>query len=92
MLQTNCFAESWIGSLKRECLNLFFCFSLRQLDHIVQTYSHYYNEYRPHQGLGNVPLSASDDPLMCASESDSGPIRRRVWLGGLLSHYYRQVA
>jgi len=33
----NCFAESWIGSLKRECLNLFFCFSLGQLDHIVQT-------------------------------------------------------
>jgi putative transposase len=25
----NCFAESWIASLKRECLNVFFCFSLR---------------------------------------------------------------
>ena len=38
----NSFAESWIGSLKRECLNHFFCFSLRQLDHIVQTYANYY--------------------------------------------------
>jgi putative transposase len=39
----NCFAESWIGSLKRECLNHFFCFVLLQLDHIVQTYAPYHN-------------------------------------------------
>ena len=54
----NCFAESWIGSLKRECLNHFFCFALRQLDLIVQTYADYHNKYRPHQGLGNRPPSS----------------------------------
>jgi putative transposase len=25
----NCYAESWIGTLKRECLNHFFCFGLK---------------------------------------------------------------
>jgi len=88
----NCYAESWIGHFKRECLNAFFCFGLRQLDYIAQIYSSYYNEVRPHQGLGNVPLSARDDPSTRADESDPGTIRRRTWLGGLLSHYYRQAA
>jgi putative transposase len=31
----NAFAESWIGTLKRECLNHFYCFSLSHLDHIM---------------------------------------------------------
>jgi len=31
----NCFAESWIGGLKRERLNLLLCLRLRQLNHIV---------------------------------------------------------
>ena len=37
----NAYAESWIGTLKRECLNHFLCFSLRHLDFIVQTYVGY---------------------------------------------------
>jgi putative transposase len=88
----NSFAESWIGSLKRECLNVFFCFSLRQLDYIVQTYAIYHNEFRPHQGLGNRPPGMTQDPLPQAAEGEANPIRCRRWLGGLLSHYYRQAA
>jgi putative transposase len=88
----NAYAESWIAHLKAECLNHFFCFSLRQLDHIVQTYGLYHNEFRPHQGLGNVPLSARDHPPSRADDCDPGMIRRRTWLGGLLAHYYRQAA
>jgi len=88
----NCFIESWIGSLKRECLNHFFCFSLRQLDHIVQTYATYHNEYRPHQGLGNRPPSASDDPPAVTGDIDVNQVQRRTWLGDLLSHYYRSAA
>jgi len=88
----NCFAESWIGHLKRECLNLLFCFSLRQLDHIVQTYTEYHNEYRPHQGLGNRPPGVAEHPPLEAEEITPGTIRRHTWMGGLLSHYYRQAA
>jgi putative transposase len=87
----NSFAESWIGSMKRECLNHFFCFSLRQLDFIVQDYASYHNEFRPHQALGNRPLGISEDPPPVA-ETEKITIRRRRWLGGLLSHYYRQAA
>jgi len=85
------FAESWIGSLKRECLNLLFCFSLRQLDHIVQTYALYHNKFRLHQGLDNMPPGATGDLPQQAAEDDARVIRPKHWLGGLLSHYYRQA-
>ena len=88
----NSFIESWIGSLKRERLNQFFCFSLRQLDHIVQIYASYHNQYRPHQGMGNRPLGISEDPSWQMRDLDMGSIRCKHWLGGLLKHYYRQAA
>jgi putative transposase len=88
----NCFAESWIGSLKRECLNHFFCFSLAMLDHIVQTYADYHNRFRPHQGLGNRPPGVIEDPRPKSSEIDPKSIQRQSWLGGLLTHYERKAA
>ena len=93
----NAYAESWIGSLKRECLNHFFCFSLGHLDHITQRYVGYHNTVRPHQGLGNVPpppvsLLQRGQPPPTAIGPPVGRIRCQQWLGGLLKHYYRQAA
>ncbi|MEZ6192068.1 MAG: integrase core domain-containing protein [Phycisphaerales bacterium] len=89
----NCFAESWIGSLKRECLNHFFCFSLSHLNHIVQAYTAYYNEYRPHQSLGNITLGPiTQQTLGNASPGIMGSIHRYPQLGGLLNHYERKAA
>ncbi|MBI1336410.1 MAG: transposase [Phycisphaera sp.] len=94
----NCYAESWIGALKRECLNHFVCFGLRHFDHIVQTYSDYYNRLRPHQGKGNIPLTMSHDPIpIRATESppptnEVGAVHRHALLGGLLNHYERKAA
>jgi putative transposase len=88
----NCFAESWIGTLKRESLNHFFCFSLGHLDHIVQAYANYYNELSPHQSLGNVPLNRAGQPPPQTSDDELGTIRRRAYLGGLLNHYERKAA
>jgi len=88
----NCFAESWIGSLKRECLNMFFCFSLGQLDHIVQTYVLYHNKFRPHQGLGNRPLRVQEERSVDSEELKPHAVVCRRWLGGLLKHYERRAA
>jgi len=86
----NCFIESWIGSLKRECLNAFLCFALGHLDYIVQTYGLYHNTVRPHQGLGNRPPGSRGDP---PADSDVPEhVHRKTWLGSLLSHYCRQAA
>ncbi|GAB4196914.1 MAG: integrase core domain-containing protein [Phycisphaeraceae bacterium] len=88
----NCYAESWIGTLKRECLNHFFCFSLCHMDHIVQAYANYYNELRPHQSLGNVTLNRVGQPPPPEAYDETGPIRRISYLGGLLNHYERKAA
>ena len=90
----NAFAESWIASLKRECLNHFMCFSLRHTDHILQKFVSYYNEHRPHQGIGNQSLNGLS--IEQSEESGQlGPIGQigcQSELGGLLKHYYRRVA
>jgi putative transposase len=84
----NCYAESWIGHLKRECLNHLFCFSLRQLDYITAIHTEYHNRLRPHQSLGNVPPAEVGKP----PPEPTGSIRRERILGGLLNHYHRKVA
>ncbi len=88
----NCYAESWIGSLKRECLNHFLCFGLSHVNYIVQTYAMYYNTYRPHQGLDNRPPSVHESPIPQNPDVDIGTIQCQHWLGGLLTHYERKAA
>ena len=90
----NAFAESWIATVKRECLGHFTCFALRHADYIVQTFARYYNENRPHQGLGNRVLDIPETPcILLAQETGTvGKIGCRSELGGLLKHYCRQAA
>jgi putative transposase len=92
----NSFSEAWIGGFKREALDYFLCFSLGHLDHIGQTFVHFFNHLRPHQGLGNwtVPAAAAGPPPELAPDAASpiGRIRCRRFLGGLLRHYYCDAA
>jgi putative transposase len=90
----NAFAESWFATLKRECLGYFACFSLRHVDHIVQTFASYYNEHRPHQGLNNQVIGSVEKPKLSLAQANHsvGSIGCRSELGGLLKHYYRRAA
>ncbi len=87
----NAFAEAWIGSIKRECLNHFMCFSLKHLDHIVQAYIYFYNAYRPHQGIGNQTLRLAGEPLKYSGQAalKLGDLECVEQLGGLLKSYRR---
>ncbi len=86
--KANAFAESFIGTLKRECLNYFVCFSRDQLDYIVRTWVKHYNTERPHRGvgIGNNVLDASFTP------EPLGTIRCKRQLGGIVTSYYRDAA
>ena len=86
--RANAFAESWIESHKRECLNYFVCFSLDHLDHIKTTWVTYYNTLRPHRGLGmgNEVLDETFRP------QTHGTVRCKQQLGGLIKSYYREAA
>ena len=92
----NAFAEAWVGALKREALDHFLFFSLGHLNHICQSYVRFFNEYCPHQGLGNrtVPAAATESPEELPSDPapEIGGIRCQRFLGGLLRRYYRVAA
>ena len=52
----NAVAERFVGSVRREAINWFIIFVERQLNNIMKEYIRYYNQFRPHQGIGqNVP-------------------------------------
>ena len=87
----NAHAERWVKSAKEECLNHFIIFGVEHMRHLVQGYADFYNTYRPHQGIGNVPLSetANSPPGDPPKDSD---VKCREFLGGWLKHYYRDAA
>ena len=84
----NSYCESFIGTLKRECLDFFICFSRSQLAYIVSTWGRHYNTSRPHTGagMGNNVLQVDFKP------QETGPIRSKEALGGIIRSYYREAA
>lgn len=65
-----------------------------RVDHIVQRFVVYYNEHRPHQGVGNRLLGSANKPKLQLTQREEpiGSIGYQSELGGLLKHYYRQAA
>jgi putative transposase len=74
-----------IRSLRQECLDYFVIFTEGQLRNVLKGYVEYYNEYRPHQGLGGIPNTPPEQPK-------TGVIRKKPLLFGLHNHYYREAA
>lgn len=81
----NAYAERWVQSARRECLDHFIVLGESHLRHILKEYETHYNLERCHQGVGNVPLTP--EPPAPAD----GAINCRERLGGLLKHYYRKA-
>lgn len=52
----NPYAEGWIGTIKRECLDHFVVFGKRHFKHLIHEFVKYYNTVRPHSGKENLPL------------------------------------
>lgn len=82
----NAFCERFVQIIKHECLNHFVIVSQKQLNYILEQFLAHYHDERPHQGLGNVPLSGS------SPAPGDGEIVCRERLGGLLKHYERRAA
>ena len=88
----NPYAESWVGRIKAECLNHFIVFGENHLRHILKEWVSYYHRWRPHQGLGNVPIDTALPPPAPLHEFRSEDIVCHESLGGLLKHYERRAA
>jgi len=84
----NAFVESFLSHAKSECHNNYWYFrSLDQLGRANSTYMTFHNEQRPHQSKSNNVLSLSNHPPVT-----TGNVKCQKLLGGLLQHYYRDVA
>ena len=84
--KANAFAERFVGTIRRECLDWMLIFTRRQLERTLRTYVEHYNGHRPHRGLGLVPPQPR--PLLrVAAPEQPGRVRRRDLLGGLIHEY-----
>ena len=89
----NVFAEAWVGSIERECLDYFACFGLKHLVHLVQAYTGFYNTHCPHQGKGNQTLRLPGQSLKYTGQlaASLGRLECADALGGLLKSYRREA-
>jgi putative transposase len=84
----NAYAERWVGSVCRECLDRLLIFGRRQLEYVLRVYIRHFNQQRPHRALDLRPPDRSHrtDPLLTATDHPP-PVKRRDLLGGLLHEY-----
>lgn len=50
----NAYAERWVLSMKRECLDHLVIFGLESLRRAISCCRAFFNALRPHQGIGNL--------------------------------------
>jgi hypothetical protein len=75
-------SESFVGTLKRECLDHFAISSTDHMDRLCQRYAEFYNTVRPHRALDNGTI----EPRGTASCQAPPPRRKtspasRGWAG-----------
>jgi hypothetical protein len=83
--RAHAFAERFVGTIRRECLDRMLVFNQRQLETVLSEFVDHYNSHRPHRSLERVsPLGPAPVPNPCP---DSGRLRRSDRLGGLIHEY-----
>lgn len=86
----NAFAERWIGTVRRECLDHLLIVGPRHLSRVLAEFVEHYNAHRPHRALNLVPPEHHLEHPDTESARPSRILRRDV-VGGLI-HEYRLVA
>ena len=83
--RANSFAERYVGTLRRECLDHLLIYGERHLLQILGEYSRHYNKHRPHQSREQRP------PLHEPGQTIdvTARIKRRQVVNGLISEYSR---
>jgi putative transposase len=83
-------AESWVGTVRRECLDRILIVGRRHLQHVLAIYTAHYNEQRPHRELAQRPPT---NALRLSAEQQVSDVvsldrvHRRDLLGGLIHEY-----
>jgi len=89
--RANAFAERFVGTIRRECLDRVLIFHRRQLESVVAEYVDHYNRHRPHRSLDQAaPLTMLSVPSP-TTPPNAERLRRSDRIGGLI-HEYKLVA
>jgi transposase InsO family protein len=82
--KANAYAERWVSTVRRECLDRMLIFHERQLVQVLAAFESHDNTHRPHRALEQRP------PIDCGEAQrawPSGSVRRTQILGGLINEY-----
>jgi putative transposase len=85
--RANAFAERFVGTVRRECLDRMLIVNRRQLAVVLSEFVAHYNTHRPHRSLEQAsPVPASEAACPIASPGPTN-LRRADRLGGLIHEY-----
>src|SRR5204863_9572258 len=84
--QANAFAEPWVGTVRRDCLDWLLISSRRQLEHVLGVYVDHYNTHRLHRALGLAP-PIPGRRLRLVGSNPPAELHRLDRLGGLVHEY-----
>jgi len=83
--RANSFAERFVGTLRRECLDHLLIHGERHLRQILAEYSRHYNGHRPHQSREQRPPLYEPGQVVDVTAR----IKRRQVVHGLINEYRR---
>jgi putative transposase len=86
--KANAFAERWVRTARRECLDHLLVLGRRHLERTVREFEGQYNAGRSHRGL---QLACPSPPTTTSPSGTLSAVRRRDRLGGLIHEYYRSA-
>jgi len=84
--RANAYAERWVRTVRRECLDRMLVYNARHLVAVLGEFVVHYNENRPHQSRGQRPPNATDTGPAVVDLA-SARVHRRKILNGLINEY-----
>jgi transposase InsO family protein len=87
--RANAYAERWVRTVRRECLDRLLLVGRRHAERVLLEYVCHYNNQRPHRGIDlAVPFAThSSDARALPTQ-----VERRDVLGGLIHEYHQAAA
>jgi putative transposase len=82
----NAYAERWVGTVRRACLDQLLIVGRQQLVRVLRCYVEHYNRRRPHRGLAHA-TPVPPERAEARSGPNLGRLHRRDVLGGLIHEY-----
>jgi putative transposase len=84
--RANAYAERWVRTARRECLDRILIYNSRHLCAVLDEYLAHYNGHRAHQGRGQRPPDRDTHPAP-VTDLSTVRVRRRKLLHELINEY-----